>query len=449
MPGPFDIAGKPPARVVVTAGDELPSRPEPRSMMLDLSIGVLGELTPKEITALRVCGQGVGAKVMDEPVGDWPLVCVVHCVGEVGERRVEVRRLRDGGFAAVDPMDVGGKPVRLVREKFEALGAAWPAYRGDFTPPAGLLPGVAGEMPRPYVQGWYTNDPPTLGTRFLNGRKTNIAGTVRDLKDETLWARLPARHDPREPVGLIVWIDARQRAGPQDSLFRAADELGFMIIGATVTGNDRPTADRFQLALDGVATASRAVLVDPARVYAAGLSGGGKISTHLWACYPDVIRGAVPVVALASYRDVPAGPGKIWPGDFQLPRDAPRLGLVRAHRCGVMTGPPDFNYEPIRRTVEVMKGDRLPVRVFDYADMAHEMPRPERFLEVLSWVDEPARSAREKSVAEATRLLAAAEASGPARTPAQRAALVEITSIAPFSAPARRAAELLEIPGAR
>ncbi|MDX2132832.1 MAG: hypothetical protein SFY69_12350 [Planctomycetota bacterium] len=435
----FDVGGKAPTQVVITFSAEAPTLDDARSPMLDLLRGVVSELAPDEIRRLRGAGAGAGARAAEVPLDAPPPTWFAHASGDRGGKIIELHHLSDGRLVARE--QGAGKGTELDRDKVLDLARTWARFDPRRPPAHPVRPGVAGALAGQHTRALDTMDKRSLGERFLNGRPTSIAGAVRRAPEPFLY-RAPATYDPRTPVGVIVWIDARPRAALDESLFDACDRLGFVLIGAAATGNDRPTADRFQLALDALATARARHLVDARRVYVSGLSGGGKISTHLWACFPDEFTGALPIVALASYIDVPAGPGKVWKGDYQLPRDRARLALLRTHRIGVITGGADFNHAPIVGTAIVMERDKLPVRVFDYPDMSHTMPTSERFLEAMTWVDEPnAQAVRAEQQAARERWAALP---GP-QEPARRGGLVEITRRAPWTPESWKAAEELGI----
>lgn len=447
--GIFDVASKTPQRVVVTLGEELPEMPPPRSPMLDTIVGVVEELSAERIVKLRACGAGAGGKPVDT-IDGLPRFCVVHCEGAASlSRQIEILREPGGDFVAHDLQDPKLKPVRLARDKFEALAADWSLYSGGFTLGANLEPAKVVKLPRPGVQGLFTLDQRALGKRFLNGSHTSIAGTTRDINTEDFFLRLPKDHDPRHARGLLVWVDAREQTDLDARLFDACDALGFILIGADRSGNARPSAERYQLALDCVATADRAFLIDPSRVYLAGISGGGAISTHLWGCFPDVFRGAVPMAALGSYRDVPAGPGKVWKGSYQKPSDQVRLRLLKKNRIAAITGPLDFNHEPILGASKLMEADGFSIKVWDIPGLHHEIAPAATFNEALSWVDEEARTAKEtREKAAADTLASLGNVKFPA-TVLQREALVQITRDAPWSDAAWKAVEAMKVPNSR
>lgn len=444
----FDIARRPAEHAVVTLSPQPPDLNPPRSEMLDLLRGVVAELSDTQRRELRACG--VRTRKLPGPVlpADAKPVWWVHLSAKGDRAVVEIYRLTDGRFAARADT-APSEAVTLDADRFTTLASDWPRRGGqDFFEPTDrtkVSPGKVAPAPHPHPASSILLTRDELGERFLNGRETSIDGAAREIEREEFLVRLPRASTPRTPLGVLVWVDAADRAELRAPLHAACDELDLVLIGAVNTGNARPAADRWQLALDAVEIARTHVLIDPRRVYVSGISGGGKIATHLWACFPDVFTGAVPIVGMASYRDIPAGGGKVWRADFEKPRDPKRLAALRINRCAALTGPPDFNAAQIIGTAKIMQADRLAVRVFEHPDLGHTMPTPAQFTEAMRWVDQPSREHRDAVAAKA---LAAWEAlaspEGPASdTPQRIDALVQITQIAPWTPWAWRAAEEL------
>jgi len=292
-------------------------------------------------------------------------------------------------------------------------------------------------------------DSATIRERLNGGRKSQLPETQRYLPDEQFFVRLPAGYAPGAPAGLIVWIDASPSGRPPQVFSQAADELGCIIVGAADAGNRRLSTDRYQLGLDMVSTVAHRFHVDPSRVYATGISGGGRISSGLVACFPDVFTGAVPIVGLNAYKHVPLGDGTFVVMGFGRPQAA-YWRLLRRHRIAPMTGPLDFNYREMVNATRIMTGDGLDVRMFEYEDMAHTMPTPERFVEALSWVDAKHAAEKAEAIEESEKLMAGYVArfgDAPVESDAQQRALERVASAAPWSRPAWRACELLGVVG--
>ena len=436
-------------RAVITLDERPPAAPE--SPMLGALHGVLGTLKGAEVSALRATvppnpflGETRGAARM----------AVVHLTGPGGKtKRVELLQGEGGTFLAME-MDID-PPSRaeLRADALEELTRDWTPYRGAYTDDACADPaGQVFEVPRPYVPGRFMMDLKTVGERFLRGRKTNLNATTRDLAQSKFWARLPggeSPYSPRRPAGLLVWVDARMgpEGGEPPAVFSPAlDELGIICIGAADSGNDRYAVDRYQLALDAVATATRRWHIDPRRVYITGISGGGRVSSNMVGCFPDVFTGAVPIVGLNFYENVPLGTGQYVRAGYMQPQGA-LMRLLRSRPIAPITGPKDGNYNEITSATYLMNRAGLRVKLFEYEDMAHEMPTPERFQEALTWVDaayQAQRRAEENAAAKAMAAYESRRPGGPPPDDAARALLVRVTAEGPWTDDAWRAVELLK-----
>ncbi|MFG0285677.1 MAG: hypothetical protein ACF8R7_14760 [Phycisphaerales bacterium JB039] len=435
--GPEDVLridGAIPTAAVVAIGEELPHtgdlpQPPPR-MLLDLR-GALAILDQGAVRQLLRCIPG-RAKVTGVPPGARRL-CVIHLHREADRKRVAVWQSDDGIVVAED-LDSALEPpprVELIAERFDRLSEGWSPYRGGFerTAPAGEV----FELEHPYTFSPHYMSKSYLGERFLRRDTTSIDATTRVLANETMFVRLPRGYDPLRPAGLIVWIDPTDSGRPPQSFFDGLDAGYLVCIGAAGAGNARHVADRYQLAMDCLATARARFHIDPARCYISGMSGGGRISSQLVCVFPDEFTGAIPIVGLSCYEPVPAGNGRYWPAAFREP-EAARLRLLQQRRIGAMSGPHDRNFLEMQGAVEIMAADRIPIRLFAYDDMGHTMPTPQRFAEVARWVDAPARENRAELRARATGMLErAAAAGGEPLRPDQTALLLRVIDEAPWT----------------
>jgi hypothetical protein len=102
----------------------------------------------------------------------------------------------------------------------------------------------------------------------------------------------------------------------------------------------------------------------------------------------------------------------------------------------------------MRHATDIMLGDGLALKLYDYPDMGHSLPRPDRFLEAMSWVDGPYRAVRkgeEEAAGKALEAYAARHGDKPPPDEAARKMLIKVTEVGPWTAPAWRAAELLGV----
>ena len=439
----FDLPHEKAQRILISQSEEAPALDDPSSPMLRELAGVTADLRGKSIDELRAC---MPTNPMLGDIRDAQRLCVAHVVGKKETKRLAILRTRDGGFVAAE---LGGDlPARgeMRKEPFAALLAGWSGYRGPMDSAAVKEPkGDVFELEHPYVAGRYTIDQRTMTDRMNGGHKVTIEGSTRDLDIEKFYVRLPRNYDPRNPAGLLVWVDASPYGRPPPPFNEALDSLGIVCIGAADSGNGRLVATRYQLALDAVATASSRFHVDPRRVYITGISGGGRVSSIMQGCFPEVFMGAVPIVGLCFYENVPTGTGHLWPAGYQRPKND-IFALLRQRRMAAMTGQKDFNQLEMQQATELYSRDHIPVKLFENSRMGHELPKPDAFREALAWVDEPYQQMRtaEESAAKAALELAIPKVpeTGPIPEPVRKQ-LVKVTEAGPWTEPAWTAAELL------
>jgi hypothetical protein len=443
LAGPFDVDGRIPTSAVVTLSDQPPDESVPVSPMLDHFRGVIARLDARQAQELRATS---GGPLLPLPE-NYTRFCVVHVTVKGGGKPVEVLRDAKGVYYARDldaPDRLAPKPkaTRLNGLKFARLALGFRPYRGSFTPGKDdPVPGKVAELPGPATPGLFAFDKEVLTERMNGGTFMTLDPTKRILDENKFAVRLPKGHNPRFPSGLLVYIDPGARGDVHVFMHAVADELNFIVIAPRVVGNDVYAPDRWQLGMDCVATASTRWLVDPARVYITGISGGGQISTHLWMCFPEVFSGAVPIVALGSYETVLLGNGKGWMRTFGKPK-SDTFKRARQQRCSVLTGDRDINQRPITLTAELLQKHGLNVRVESFADMGHTAPTSDRFAAALRWVDDPQRLKQAGLDSQARTLLETARAEpDPAK---RRQLLVEVTRVNPWSSEAWQAAEELE-----
>jgi hypothetical protein len=402
--------------------------------MIGLIRGVVKELSKEDISALRASASGAD-RVKGGAMQDF---AVVRLIGPRGTADVQLLRDERGDFYA---RPAGGdKPIafKLNRKRMQSLCASWPRYRGSFVADETIRPTRDVVLSQPYAAGWEFIDKAMLSARLLRGRPTEIENPARHLEDEQFIVRLPNGFDAQRSYGLLVWVNAGTSTDLPDAFSEWLDKKGFVCIGAFNIGNSRPAADRYQLAHDMVQTAKTRFLIDDERVYVTGISGGGRVSSHLWMGWPETFTGAAPIVGLGFFERVPAANGKYFPPDFDKPEE-PQFSICLKRPLAVMSGPKDFNYDFIKPCVEIIRIHGFEARLFESPEMGHELPTAEMFTGAMNWVDGPGLGASQERVKRARDVLQTL----PSDLAARRSGLIEVTRIAPWSGEAWEAFRLL------
>jgi predicted esterase len=251
-------------------------------------------------------------------------------------------------------------------------------------------PGID-ESPRetgPAAHVVFSERSPLSGIEAQNGRY-HIPITAMQryaLADASFELYVP---EPREgndkPMGILVWISASDRGTLPRGWREMAQRHRLIAIGANGSGNDKGLAVRIGLALDAVFNLRKQHPIDETRIYASGVSGGGKIAGMLATIYPDVFTGAVCIVGVTYFRDIPVAskPGTLWQRSFERPGNVLLEKARKNSRFVLITGTADFNREPTKDTYEAgFKRDGFAhVDYVEVPGMGHTIPSD------VSWID--------------------------------------------------------------
>jgi len=437
---PLSIEGRAPELVIFARPGQDPGEPANDSGMARSVAGEIGRLEGRDVLSfVRAIAPPTGRR----PVEPHP-VCEVRAERDDAFARATIARDAAGSWWIAGGRDAWDDARRLSDRRMELISEGWLAYRAGFGPGVPAEPiGEVFNLEGPFTPSHIELDDRTLRARCYRSMRARIPSVDVDLQTEPFAARLPRGYDPKRPAGLLVWVTpARNWTVPRE-LHPALDELILVCIGALHSETERPVPDRLQLALHGAAIGQARWHIDSRRVYVTGMSGGAKMATMLWACFPDIFTGSLPIVGLASYKSapVPDGSGRRYGAIFGRP--APEhFAKLREHRIAPISGPPDFNYVPMRQFTAGLEEDGLAIRFFEDPELAHVMPEPELFLEAIRWVDEPYQEAR-NAEREAARAMFEDYVDGhaqlPPTTPAQRKQLGEILHAGPWTDEAWRA----------
>jgi predicted esterase len=210
------------------------------------------------------------------------------------------------------------------------------------------------------------------------------------LSEESFEAFVPVDYDPSQKYGLLVWASASGRGTLPKGWPELLAKHKLIAIGANNAGNQRGVGVRMGLALDAVHNLKEVYSIDDNRVYVSGMSGGGKVATMLAIIYPEVFRGAIPIVGVAFYRDIPV-PGeakKVYPRNFDRP-PLPMFDRARANRFVLITGSNDFNRDPTQATFEQgFKKEKFQnVEYIEVPGLGHTIPEVDVIERAIQFLD--------------------------------------------------------------
>jgi pimeloyl-ACP methyl ester carboxylesterase len=175
--------------------------------------------------------------------------------------------------------------------------------------------------------------------------------TVFDITKEKFRIVIPESDPAVTNLGLFVWVSPSDSPKIAHDLETVLARYHLIFIGAYKAGNNRDPFDRFRLAVDASFNARQRFSIDPKRVYVAGFSGGGRISSMLAVTYPDIFTGAIPICGVNFYTDIPAGEGQYYRRSY-IPATREALLARKNGRFALITGENDVNRENTRAVYE-------------------------------------------------------------------------------------------------
>jgi len=240
-----------------------------------------------------------------------------------------------------------------------------------------------------------------------------------DLKDETFEVYVPQAYKAGDGWGLFVFDSAGGRGNLHEAWREVLEKHKLIWIGPNKAGNDRLPLCRFGLCIDAVHNMKKLYDIDPNRVYIAGVSGGGRISSMLGVCYPDVFKGGMYIVGCNYFREMeaPNTGGKVWHRGYAQPA-ADLFNQAKKNVSHVLlTGETDGNREQTKEYYEkgFKKDGFQHVTYIEVPGMGHQPPNAEWFEKGLVAMED------NTSQPAATPAKAVAENPRPAATPSSSA----------------------------
>ncbi len=199
------------------------------------------------------------------------------------------------------------------------------------------------------------------------------------LAEETYEVYVPPAYHPSKPIGLMIYIPARDTGAPHPQYLPVLDERYMIYIAANLSGNrQNPVLRRAPLALHALENMKRIYNVDPARVYASGLSGGGKMAVYMGLNYGDHFTGALFIIGSLNVSDRAR----------MAPTGRVKHLVQTRNRYVFLTGRQDFNRDEIRRHHSAFKRFGIQNTVLiDDLSLAHSPPTEKLFRRALRALD--------------------------------------------------------------
>jgi predicted esterase len=188
---------------------------------------------------------------------------------------------------------------------------------------------------------------------------------------------------PGEPVKFRVWLAHSTRPGvlifvsptgsgaPPSGWLPVLQQKQLSWIAAEGFGNEKLKSQRVLVALMALKIIQQSV-VDPARTWIGGMSGGGRIASETAIRFPQKFTGALYIVG----------------ANFLMPDDKRLRQRAAANRYVFITGEKDFNRSDMRRVFSRYQSIGLRASLLmDLPAFAHEYPNAEQLGLAIDFLD--------------------------------------------------------------
>jgi poly(3-hydroxybutyrate) depolymerase len=205
---------------------------------------------------------------------------------------------------------------------------------------------------------------------------------------------VPADYDGTKPFGLMVWISPSNSGKvPREDYLKVFDDRHLIYVAPDKAGNEVDAIWRHWMALEAVRNArERFPNIDSNRIYVGGVSGGGRIASHVAIVNPDTFTGGFYIVGCDFYRDTPVpsesqNAGKYFRGFWR--KSSPKLiAQAKNSRFVLLTGETDGNNANTRSVYTGYKQAGFKhVQFFDVPGMGHQAPDAEWFEKGIAFLD--------------------------------------------------------------
>jgi len=256
-------------------------------------------------------------------------------------------------------------------------------------------------------------------------------GAEGDAGEKVSWfVYVPAGYRADGSFGLLVWISPTSHAGMPGQWRGVMDRRRLIWIGPNQAGNPVWSLRRHSLAVEAVNQVRlRNYALDPNRIYVSGMSGGGRIASHVALIHADRFTGGFYIVGCNFYQNIMIAPQRYWPGFWPRPDRTLLAKAKKESRFVLLTGETDFNRDQTKKVAEAYEKDGFRYATYvEVPRMAHEIPPAEWFEKGIEALDKPIPEIVAARAPKAGPNPASATGPAPRPAPATRPAADQATS---------------------
>ena len=201
----------------------------------------------------------------------------------------------------------------------------------------------------------------------------NVAEFI-DADEEITWKLyVPESYDPTKLAGLLVYIPPIDKGYMPTAWQPVVDDQNLIWISANDSGNDTDVRRRMLFAVLGTQTVALDYRINSERVYLAGFSGGGKVTSKVAIHFANLFKGAIYICGAELWNESPP----------------PAFEQIKKNRYVFLSGDKDFNLDLTKDIFRRYKRAGLTnIDLIIVPQMAHRTPDTKYFGRAVSFLDE-------------------------------------------------------------
>lgn len=205
---------------------------------------------------------------------------------------------------------------------------------------------------------------------ILPAEQAHRMSEILPLDAELRWrVRVPSTEATN---GVLVFVNPDNSAEPQHYWESVLDARKLIWVSPADFGNDKLSAQRVLAALLGLALVQKQHSVDKARVYIAGMSGGGRIASKTITKFPHLFTGAIYIVGV----------------DYWTRAEDSLRAAIAANRYVFITGENDFNRRETRLVYrKYQRAGISSLLLMDLPQFGHEYPSADDLDRAIQFLD--------------------------------------------------------------